>query len=286
MSTDVAVPWSPAFFELSGEYVALDRNKGQHSWYVRGQNFVAVLTWAADGEVLREAAAPDEHAILVLEGGAVDVEHEGGERIAATGPALVIAPAGELGVTVRRAGFLLRIFTARTEVMAKAVNRSTYVAANDRIVPLPDIPPVAGPGTLRVVPVAEVGEVPGRLGRIYRTDSLMINWFAPQDGPRNTDELSPHVHEDFEQASITLAGDYVHHVRRPWTRRMRDWRPDEHVQVTSPSVTLIAPGNIHTTRAVGAGPHQLIDVFAPPRSDFLEQGWVLNQADYEHATEE
>ena len=55
---------------------------------------------------------------------------------------------------------------------------------------------------------------------------------------------------------------------------------DEHVQITSPSVTLIPPGNIHTTRATGRGPHQLLDVFAPPRTDFIDQGWVLNQAEY------
>ena len=80
MSTDAAVPWSPAFFELDGEHIAADRHKGRHSWYVRGQNFVVVVSWAADGEVLREPAAPDELAILVLEGSAVDVTHRGGER--------------------------------------------------------------------------------------------------------------------------------------------------------------------------------------------------------------
>ncbi|MTD52498.1 hypothetical protein [Amycolatopsis pithecellobii] len=280
MNLDVAVPWSPAFFELNGEYIAVDRHQGQHSWYVRGQNFVAVVSWAADGEVLREPAAPDEHAILVPAGSAVDVTSYRGERVVATGPALVVAPAGQVEVTVRRAGYVVRIFSARGEVAAKAVNHSTYSTANPRIVPLPPAP-VAGPGGLRVVSLADVAEVPGRLGRIYRTDSLMINWFAPQDGPRDTDALSPHSHDDFEQASITVAGDYIHHIRRPWTRRMRDWRPDEHVQVTSPSVTLIPPGNVHTTRAVGRGRHQLIDVFAPPRSDFIERGWVLNQAEYE-----
>jgi hypothetical protein len=37
---------------------------------------------------------------------------------------------------------------------------------------------------------------------------------------------------------------------------------------------------VHTTRAVGAGPHTLVDVFAPPREDFLARGWVLNAGDY------
>lgn len=285
MNVDAAVPWSPAFFELNGEYIGVDRHKGQHSWYVRGQNFVTVVSWASGGEVLREPAAPDEHAILVVEGTAVDVTNYRGECVAATGPAVVVAPAGQVEVTVRRAGYVVRIFSARSEVVAKAVNHSAYSVANASVAPMPSAPAAAGSGGLRVVSLAEVAEVPGRLGRIYRTDSLMINWFGPQDGPRDTDALTPHAHNDFEQASITLAGDYVHHIRRPWTRRLRDWRPDEHVQITSPSVTLIPPGNIHTTRAVGRGLHQLIDVFAPPRVDFIERGWVLNQAEYESTGE-
>ena len=89
------------------------------------------------------------------------------------------------------------------------------------------------------------------------------------------------MNDDFEQAFLTLEGDFVHHIRRPWTKRMRDWRPDEHVQVTSPSFTLVPPGNVYTSRGVNHGRHQLIDVFAPPRPDFIEQGWVLNQSDYE-----
>ena len=283
MRIDEAVPWSPAFFELNGEYIAADRHQGQHSWYVRGQNFVAVVSWAADGEVLREPAAPDEHAILVVDGTTVDVTADG-DSVTATGPALVIAPSGDVEVTVRAAGYVVRVFSARGDVVAKAVNRSTYAVANTGVAPLPSAP-AKGPGGLRVIPLADVPEVPGRPGRIYRTDSLMINWFAPQDGPRDTDALSPHVHDDFEQASITLDGDHVHHIRRPWTRRMRDWRPDEHVQITSPSVTLIPPGNVHTTRAVGHGRHQLIDVFAPPRTDFIERGWVRNQAEYAAAEE-
>ncbi|MFF7635909.1 hypothetical protein ACFZB9_22595 [Kitasatospora sp. NPDC008050] len=115
----------------------------------------------------------------------------------------------------------------------------------------------------------------GRLGRIFRTASLMVNWFPVHQGPRDTERLSPHSHEDFEQMSVTLVGNHVHHLRVPWTPRMSEWRDDEHVRVGSPSMTLIPPTVVHTTRAVGAGPHTLIDVFAPPREDFLAKGWGL-----------
>ncbi|MFD2416551.1 hypothetical protein [Amycolatopsis pigmentata] len=219
--------------------------------------------------------------MLVFEGSEIEVVAGANERGTATGPSLVVVPPGTARMTVRRAGYMVRIFTARSSVVAKAVNKQTYSAENYGITPLPTLPEPEGPGTVRVLSLAKVPEVPGRLGRIYRSGSLMVNWFAPQDGPRDTDDLSPHVHADFEQASVTVAGAYVHHVRRPWTKRLRDWRGDEHVQVSSPSVTLIPPGNVHTTRAVGEGLHQLIDVFAPPRSDFIDQGWVLNQSAYE-----
>ena len=46
-------------------------------------------------------------------------------------------------------------------------------------------------------------------------------------------------------------------------------------------MTLIPPTIVHTTRAVGAGTHTLVDVFAPPREDFLANGWVLNAGDYQ-----
>lgn len=109
----------------------------------------------------------------------------------------------------------------------------------------------------------------------------MVNWFPVREGPRDPERLSPHSHEDFEQMSVALVGNYAHHLRVPWTPRMSEWRDDEHVEVGSPSMTLIPPTVVHTTRAVGAGPHTLIDVFAPPREDFLAKGWVLNADEYQ-----
>jgi hypothetical protein len=38
---------------------------------------------------------------------------------------------------------------------------------------------------------------------------------------------------------------------------------------------------IHTSEGVGAGRHVLIDIFSPPRRDFISRGWVHNAADYE-----
>ena len=279
--SDGAVPWSPTFVELgSGEYAPAGRLKGQHSWYLRGQNFVTVISLAAAGEVLQEEPAPDEHLVMVFEGAEVEVS-DGRGPVPVVGPSLVVVPAGPAQVTVRKPGDIVRVFSTRGPVVSKAANSAAYATPNPSVRPLPALEESGGSGGLRVIPLADVPEVPGRPGRLYRSGSLMVNWFAQADGARATDALDPDVNDDFEQASLTLEGDFVHHIRRPWTQRMRDWRPDEHVQVTSPSFTLVPPGNVHTSRWVNHGRHQLIDVFAPPRPDFIEQGWVLNQSDYE-----
>ncbi len=57
---------------------------------------------------------------------------------------------------------------------------------------------------------------------------------------------------------------------------MSRWRDDQHVHVRSPSVTVIPPPVVHTTRGMDQVPNQIVDVFATPRRDFSEKdGWVL-----------
>jgi hypothetical protein len=109
----------------------------------------------------------------------------------------------------------------------------------------------------------------------------MINIFEPWTKRRDETKLSPHSHEDFEQASLAFEGSFVHHLRYPWGPNKATWNEDEHEHYNSPSVLVIPPRVIHTTQDVGDGTTCLIDIFGPPRFDFSSKpGFVLNAADY------
>lgn len=277
-----AVPRPCEVVELATVTPDVRSAEGSLTWYMRGQNFCVALSRMVRSDPLIETDILGEHAVLVLDDDVVvRVQHRSGAEAALDEPGLIIVPAGASSITADRDCSLLRVFSARAaQVLARALNAGSYQRADPAVAPLPPFPATSDPHAIRVHLLRDVPADPRRFGRIFRTDSLMLNWFLPQDGPRGTDQLSPHSHNGFEQGSVTLHGDYMHHFRTPWTPRLREWRADEHLLCRSPSVAIIPPGIVHTTRAVGAGTHHLVDVFAPPRADFADKGWVLNAAEY------
>lgn len=278
--TIAAIVGTPVVDEISARDPDLVSAGGSRTWSVCGRNFVVAITELEAGDRLTEHDLPDEYVLLVQDDAVVGVEHDDRAPVSLSEPALVVVPAGTSAVHAASSSTtVVRVFTARChEQMRRAVNHA--VGVDPRTAPLPEPGATARGNGIRIHRMRDVPDEEGRLGRIFRTMSLMVNWFPVHQGPRDTERLSPHSHGDFEQMSVTLVGNHAHHLRVPWTPRMSEWRDDEHVRVGSPSMTLIPPTVVHTTRAVGAGPHTLVDVFAPPREDFLARGWVLNAGEY------
>jgi hypothetical protein len=205
-------------------------------------------------------------AILLAPDGGIGL---GSVQIAS--PAAAILPVGRCRI---------RFLKACSVYLVKPVERD---AASH-----PDIaPPGKGFRRLRQIDQPEIMPVPDwkasderpRL-KMLQTSLLSINW-VEYDGPRDRTALSPHLHDDFEQGSLAISGDFVHHLRLPWGPDANQWCADSHLSAGPDSLAVIPPRIIHTTEGVGGGQHLLIDIFCPPRRDFIANGWVANSADYE-----
>jgi hypothetical protein len=249
------------------------------SWVTRGANFVIVVSDVAAGAVLRRTDNPDEYWVLLPDTGAL-IER-GVERIDAPGESLTVVPPGASRITARNAGRIVRVFSNRvTDLAANAANAATYADGAPEVAPLKDWPAPPGGWKLRsYLPLSY--DKPDTNMRVFRSSNLMINVMTRRSAARDTSKLSPHSHADFEQGSLLLEGDYVHHLRWPWGPDMGQWRPDEAGEVASPSVLIVPAKVVHTSRNIGDKRSWLIDIFGPPRLDFSSKpGFVCNEADY------
>jgi hypothetical protein len=243
----------------------------------RGQNFLVDWIEATGaGSLIVESAA---EAMLLLPGLGARLRSDR-EEVAAPGRSVCILPPGRHVVHPDAAGLLVLLRSAAPEAeYASAGNAGAYDPPNPKVAPPGEPWPCRRAG----IGVIEVDRMPRAAGRprlkMLQSATMSINW-VEYEGERDRTQLSPHSHDDFEQGSLAIHGDYVHHLRVPWGPDATQWREDLHLQAPAGSLAIVPPGLIHTTEGLGAGQHLLIDVFCPPRADFVAKGWVANSEDY------
>lgn len=249
------------------------------TWYSRGQNLVIAYTDGKARLALARTEQRDEYAVLLPDAGARVHITAGDLATTLDGPGLAFVPAGPSTVRLLGDGVVIRLVTTQnTDLAARCGNAAAYATPDPNV---PAFEPWPAPVTRAIHTYSlDVPDEPGRFGRIFRGSTVMVNAIKASP-PRDTARMSPHHHDDFEQYSLCLKGGYIHYLQWPWTSDMAQWLPEEAERCDAPSVAVIPPPAVHTSRSMDPAGNVLIDIFSPPRGDFsAKPGWVLNAADY------
>ena len=273
---------APQYFEFDKRSPTQETDQGSHLWWARSQSCLVNYARVVRADPLTRRGQLDEYVVLVPTRGSTAIATSGSQTVSVVGPVIVVMPPGDSAVTVDANTDVIRVFTTQTpELCELCDNNAVYATTDPNVAPFAAWPAPPDGHRIRVYPIDDVPVDQSRFGRIFRCSTIMVNYLNESNGPRDSSKLSPHHHDDFEQLSLQLAGDFVHHIRTPWTVDSSEWRDDEHQFCTTPSVTVIPPPAVHTSQAVGEGVNQLIDIFCPPRFDFsAKPGWVLNADEY------
>ena len=253
--------------------------EGVRTWVARGANFVVTVSEVQAGGRIERQAQPDEYFVFLPHAGARIRCAE--QHIEAAQESVTIVPPGNSEIVVQAAGQVVCVFSnANADLLALADNAADYAAPMPEVAPLVPWPTPTDGFRLRNYPLAQYTQADSNM-RIFRSTKLMLNVMTPRMVARDVKKLSPHSHTDFEQGSLAIQGSWVHHMRYPWTPNMTEWREDEAIGVDSPSLTVVPPKVIHTSRNTNDGGAWLLDIFAPPRMDFASKpGKVANEKDY------
>lgn len=255
---------------------------GTQHWVTRAANFVVVATLAVSGTVLprKRVQQIDEYMVLLPEDVTAQF-NSGCDVLSSEGDSLTIVPPGDSFVTLPNGGWIYRIFSIKAEdLLTLADNAVAYANVTPEVAELELwAAPVRG-YHLRQYNLKNYVRSDTTM-RLFRSSNLMINIFLPNKAPRDIRKMTPHSHKDFEQGSLAVHGSYIHHIRYPWTPDMTTWREDEHCEVGSPSLIVIPPKAVHTSQSLGQSGMRLVDIFSPPRDDFLlTPGLVCNADEY------
>jgi hypothetical protein len=253
------------------------RQPGVRISRARGQNFLVDWIAAEAGAAfLAESAA---EAMLLLPAGGARIEGPSG-ALDVPGRRVCILPPGAHCIAAEAGGVMVLLRSAAPAAeYATAANAAAYDPPDPRVA-APGAPWRRQGGGIAVVDVDRMAVAAGRPRlKMLQSATMSINW-VEYEGVRDRTQLSPHSHEDFEQGSLAILGGFVHHLRVPWGPDATLWRDDLHMAAPGGSLAIVPPGLIHTTEGEGPERHLLIDVFCPPRADFIAKGWVANSGDY------
>lgn len=250
-----------------------DRVVGSASqWFHRTQNAVIGYLEGPAGAKLSRVADTDEYFVLALSS---RVRVTAGTESAEGGPGSVfIVPPGDSEVELLEEGSVWTGFTtAAADLLQLCQNETEYEPPVEHIAPVTPMGEPVGGYALRHYDLTAAPDGPRCF--VHRTAMVKFRWPFRQE-PRDPEKMSPHDHEDFEQASLFIRGTAVHHMRRHWGRNSREWLPDEHQVVVAPAVAISKPPDIHTTRAVTRGePVGWVDFYSPVRWDILQTGGMI-----------
>jgi hypothetical protein len=254
---------------------------GARRWVARGQDFV--VEWIESAGDAAPVFVDSAHEMIVLPIGASAFLSVGAGTATAPPRSVCIVPAGRLSLSLAAGGRCAVFCSQRSDLSEHgAINAGRYRSRDPRIAgPAPAWPRRQAVRGIEVIAVDGV-QAPADNPRLkmFQSETLSINW-AEYAGPRDRALLSPHSHADFEQGSLAVEGEFMHHMRWPWGRDANLWHDDEHLPLRAPSLVVTPPEVIHTTEGLGTGNHLLIDIFSPPRRDFFDKGWVANGSGYE-----
>jgi hypothetical protein len=279
-TANLATTFKGAEYARWYEQAPQEQRPGMQTWYTRGQSMIVAYTEADVGAKLARDAQPDEYMLLLPSKDSVVQVTAGDQSKTVPGYSVVVVPPGRSSIEVKAVGPIVRIFSTNAlDLLPKCSNAQSYAAEPDpNVTPFAAWPSPPGGFAIRSYSL-DVPKTPGRFGRLFRCSTIMINCIYPSP-PRNTKNLSPHHHDDFEQGSLCLEGAYTHYLRWPWVTDKAAWRADAAELCRAPSLCIIPPPAIHTSQSMDDS-NVLVDIFAPPRADFSSKpGWVLNADDY------
>jgi mannose-6-phosphate isomerase-like protein (cupin superfamily) len=246
--------------------------------YMRSQNTMVAWSDVANAPATLRQDTAEEILVILPDAGALLSAH--GAKAEAPARSIAIMPAGSTAIELTAPGRVIRTFSPVPPTLAaNAINSGDYAAPRQGVNPIGAPLGYSGESGIRVYAVDQFMVAAGKRPPSFQTATMNIMWIE-QNGAHDPAKLNPHAHDDFEEGALVVDGDYIQHLRTPWTNDAAQWREDEHVTCRPGTLIIVPPTVIHATGALGAGRHLMLNLFAPARADHIKSGMVLNAQDY------